>query len=44
MPVVGLNEESKATFEIINGGYENINIRHVVTQEFSNVDLKVNFL
>lgn len=44
LPVVRLGEESTATLEITNGGYENINLKHGVAQEFSAIDLKIKYL
>jgi hypothetical protein len=44
LPTVHCGETSSAVLEIFNGGYENINLKHIVIQEFSNIDLKVRYL
>lgn len=43
LPTVRLGEESKAVLEIINGGYENINLKHSIAQEYSAIDIKVRY-
>ena len=32
MPVVRVGEKSVAGFEIINGGYENLHLKHIICQ------------
>lgn len=43
MPVVRLNEESLAEFEIINEGYENLNLKHVANPDFSHINFAVKY-
>lgn len=43
MPVVPLNTESRCTFEIFNDGYENLNLKHIVVQELSNIDITLSY-
>jgi hypothetical protein len=44
MPVVPLNTESRCTFEISNDGYENLNLKHIVVQELSNIDITLKYV
>ncbi len=41
MPTVPLSTESSATFQIFNGGYENINLKHTIQKAGSNVKIKI---
>ena len=40
LPTTKVGLESKATLEIINGGYQNINLKHSI-QEHTGVDLNI---
>lgn len=31
-------------FEIINGGYENLNLKHSISQEYSSIDLNIKYI
>jgi hypothetical protein len=44
MPVVPLNTESRCIFEISNDGYENLNLKHIVVQELSNIDITLKYV
>jgi len=41
LPTTRLGTESKGTFEIINGGYENINLKHSISQEYTGAEINV---
>ena len=44
LPVVNLNTVSRGQFEIINGGYENLNLKHVISPEYSHINLSVRYI
>lgn len=44
LPVVKLNTLSTGQFEIINGGYENLNLKHVISPEYSHINLNVKYI
>lgn len=44
MPVVPLGTESRCVFEITNDGYQNLNLKHLIVQELSNIDINLNYL
>ena len=44
LPTVPLNTESVCVFRIINQGYENLTLRHQISQEFGPLDIKLDYL
>ena len=44
LPPVPCNTVSKSTFRIINDGYENLNLKHYIPQEVSNLNIELIYL
>jgi len=41
---VRLNQESTGRFEILNGGYENLNLKHTIGEEYSDININLKYI